>query len=82
MNCVNSRLFNVYEEVRLFIDQKCKELIRDLEQVTWATHSNGQISCDINKSDPGRTHTSDALGYYVAQAFPLKPMIGIGRMGG
>ena len=76
VNCVNSRLLNVYDEVHLFVDPRCRELIRDLELVTWATDSNGQIGSDINKSDPDRTHSSDALGYYIAQAFPLLPKIG------
>ena len=76
VNCVNSRLLNADGDIRLFIDPRCHELIRDLEKVTWKLDPNGQIGAEINKSDPNRTHASDALGYYIAQAFPLKPLIG------
>jgi hypothetical protein len=72
VNCVNSRLENMTGDVRLFIDPRCRELTRDLEQVIWATDRNGRTTSEINKSDPNRTHSSDALGYYIAQAFPLR----------
>jgi hypothetical protein len=47
-----------------------------LEQVVWATDSTGAVLSEIDKSDRARTHVSDALGYYMSQAFPLKPLIG------
>ena len=74
--CVNRRLRNQAEERHLLIDSKCRELIRDLEDVSWALDSAGTVTSDINKKDPNRTHTSDALGYFVYQAFPLTPKIG------
>ncbi len=43
------------------------ELAIDLEQVTWKSDVAGNVLADINKSDPLRTHLSDALGYYVAR---------------
>jgi hypothetical protein len=76
INCVNSRLRNTLEESRLFIDPKCRELIKDLEQVAWATDYTGAVTTELDKSNPARTHASDALGYYIAQAFPLKPPVG------
>jgi len=76
VNCLNSRLLNTDGEARLFIDPRCTELIRDLDQVTWHIDSNGLPTSDINKSDPNRTHASDALGYFIAQAFPLRPLAG------
>ena len=76
VNCVNSRLRNALGEYRLFIDPRCRELIRDLEQVTWALDASGRPTSDVDKSDRSRTHSSDALGYYIAQAFPLLPKIG------
>jgi hypothetical protein len=76
INCVNSRLRNTFEENRLFIDPRCRELVKDLEQVAWATDSTGAVTSDLDKSDRARTHASDALGYYIAQVFPLKPLIG------
>jgi hypothetical protein len=76
INCVNSRLRNTFEENRLFIDPRCRELVKDLEQVAWATDSTGAVLSELDKSDRARTHASDALGYYLAQIFPLKPLIG------
>ncbi len=71
VNCVNSRLRSASEKVHLFIDPRCHELIKDLEQVTWALDFSGRPTTEIDKLDRDRTHTSDAMGYYVAQAFPL-----------
>jgi hypothetical protein len=76
INCVNARLCNSLGECRLFINPACRELIKDLEQVAWALDSSGVPTSEIDKSDPARTHCSDALGYYVAQAFSLRPTIG------
>jgi hypothetical protein len=76
INCVNSRLRNTLEENRLFIDPCCRELVKDLEQVAWATDSTGSVLPELDKSDRARTHSSDALGYYIAQLFPLKPLSG------
>ncbi len=69
VNVVNSRLQNAAGETRLYIDPKCKELIADLERVCWRTDSFGQPTAELDKSDRMRTHLSDALGYYLAQAF-------------
>ncbi|MGH9610596.1 MAG: terminase large subunit domain-containing protein [Bryobacteraceae bacterium] len=68
-NVVNSRLQNAAGETRLYIDPQCKELIADLERVCWCADSLGQPTTELDKSDRLRTHTSDALGYYLAQAF-------------
>jgi hypothetical protein len=76
VNCVNTRLRNAVGEYRLFIDPRCRELIRDLEQVSWALDASGRTTSEVNKSDRARTHSSDALGYYIAEAFPLLPKIG------
>ena len=76
VNCVNSRLRNRAEESRIFIHPQCKELIRDLSEVSWALDLAGRPTDQINKSDKSRTHTSDALGYYISQEFHMKPKIG------
>ena len=76
VNCVNRRLRNQSGDARLFINPRCRELIKDLEQVAWQTDATGAATSDLDKSDRARTHTSDALGYYLAQACPLKPLIG------
>jgi len=64
VNTVNAMLTNARGDHRLVIDPRCKELIADLEQVTYKAGST-QIDKD---SDPARTHTSDALGYFLCQA--------------
>ena len=76
INIVNGRLCSAAGERRLFIDPKCKELIRDLEQVRWKTDETGRATTELDKSDRMRTHVSDALGYYVAQAFGMRGTFG------
>ena len=41
INCMNSRICNSVRECRLFIDPRCRQLIRDMEQVSWKTDANG-----------------------------------------
>jgi hypothetical protein len=69
VNCVNALLCNQAGEHRLFVDEGCKELIKDLEQVTW----DGSF---LDKSDSKRSHLSDALGYVVSRDFGMKPKAG------
>jgi hypothetical protein len=76
INCVNSRLRNALGECNLYIDPRCRELVRDLEQVAWSLDATGRPTSELDKSDRARTHSSDALGYYIAQAFPLRPLVG------
>jgi hypothetical protein len=76
INCVNARLCNSLQEHRLFIDPRCRQLIRDLEQVCWKTDANGNPLLELDKSDRMRTHASDALGYYIASEFPMQARIG------
>jgi len=72
VNAVNALLCNFRQERRLLIDSGCKELIRDLERVTWKSDAHGNFLADLDKSDPFRTHVSDALGYFVVREFPLR----------
>ena len=72
VNTVNARLRNASGERRLAIDEKCKELIQDLEQVCYKPGSS-QLDKD---SDSRRTHLSDALGYLLWQEFRPLPRIG------
>ena len=81
VNCVNSRLKNALDQIHLYVDPRCKELIRDLEQVSWALDSTGRPTSELDKSDRARTHCSDALGYYIAEAFPLRPTAGFKNTG-
>lgn len=63
VNLVNARLETADGQRRLFIDPKCRELIKDLEQVSYKP-DQGVIDKDC---DPDRTHVSDALGYLLWQ---------------
>jgi hypothetical protein len=38
--------------------------------------ANGAATTEIDKSDRARTHASDALGYYISQAFTMMPKMG------
>lgn len=72
LNTVNARLVNAAGERALLVDSRCKELIADFEQVVYKAGTT-QIDKD---SDPKRTHTSDALGYYLWQQFRPLPLLG------
>lgn len=61
----NAMLLSKYGTVHTLIDPKCKELIKDLEEVVYKTDA-GVIDKD---KDARRTHLSDALGYLVWQEF-------------
>ena len=69
---VNARLRNAAGDVRLWVDPKCTELIRDFEDVRYIA-STTLIDKD---RDPKRTHLSDALGYLVWQEFGPRPVAG------
>src|ERR1700681_2197214 len=60
---MNSKLESAAGERSLVVHPRCKELIKDFEQVTYK--ENSQV---IDKDrDPRRTHLSDALGYLAWQ---------------
>ncbi len=63
VNLMNARLRSASGEISLSIDEKCKELIKDFEQVSYKEDTN-QIDKDRDRM---RTHLSDALGYLVWQ---------------
>jgi hypothetical protein len=72
VNCVNAMLCNYAGERRLFLNPKCRELAKDFEQLAWKASPNGSPISELNKSDPMRSHLSDALGYYVVRKFPMR----------
>lgn len=73
---VNSRLQSASGERRLFVDPRCRELIKDFERVCWQLDSTGRVTTELDKSDRDRTHISDALGYYIAEAFAMRGRVG------
>jgi terminase large subunit-like protein len=72
INCVNALLHNQAGEYRLLVHPGCKHLIRDLEEVCWKADPHGNLLADLDKSDPMRTHASDALGYCLSREFPMR----------
>jgi hypothetical protein len=63
INLTNRQLKSAAGTVGLLVDQQCKELIKDLEQVCYKADSS-QIDKDRDRL---RTHLSDALGYLLWQ---------------
>jgi hypothetical protein len=76
VNCVNALLRNQAGQHRLQVDESCKHLIKDFEQVCWKTDPHGNPLADLDKSDSMRTHVSDAVGYLVAREFSMRPVMG------
>jgi hypothetical protein len=70
---MNAELLSQYEAVHVYVDPKCKELIKDLEEVTYKAES-GVID---KEKDSKRTHLSDALGYLVWQE--CRPQVSYGE---
>ena len=76
VNCVNALLCNQAGRQRLHVDPRCKELIQDFERVHWKKDPAGNTLVVIDKSDPARTHVSDALGYMIAREFNMYGKVG------
>jgi len=73
VNTMNNMLKSVSGSRNILIHPKCKELIQDLRQVRWRRDAAGNPTSELDKSDPQRTHVSDALSYLVAQEWGLRP---------
>ena len=72
VRAVNSMLKSAAGETNLFVSPKCRELIRDFEEVTFKPDS-----AVIDKDrDSRRTHLSDALGYLIWQEFHVNAPFG------
>ena len=71
VNAMNALLCNYHGERRLLVAPQCRNLIKDFDRVCWSGDAHGNLLGNIDKSDPMRSHVSDALGYFVAQEFAL-----------
>lgn len=73
INSMNARMRNADDEYQLFVDSKCVHIIHDLEHVELKNDGSGKLN-KTSRSEEMKilTHISDALGYYVAQEFPIK----------
>lgn len=65
INAVNSLLLNTNKERRLFVDPKCREVIKSLSR---HAYKEGTMVPD---KDNGLDHMSDAIGYGVEYLFPV-----------
>jgi hypothetical protein len=51
-------------------------LITDLEQGCWKADPHRNPLAEVDKSDPMRTHVSDAAVYWIAREFPMRAQRG------
>ena len=58
------------------MDPGCKQLIKDLEQVSWKEDANGNTLGELDKRDAERTHVSDALSYLIEEEFGQHGYVG------
>lgn len=69
INAVNTRLKSGDGAIRLMVDPvAAPNVVKDFEGVRLLKGGSGEID---KKADPMLTHLSDAVGYYVAEAFPV-----------
>lgn len=62
---VTGGLLNSVGEREIVVAPRCKEMIKDFEQVGWHKDSAGNSTGELAKGDPDRTHVSDAAGYMI-----------------
>ena len=72
INLVNGRLRSAAGKAHVLVDERCKELIQDFEQVSY---KEGTATVDKDR-DRNRTHISDALGYLLCEEFRQESKIG------
>jgi hypothetical protein len=65
INSVNAMLQNANGRPRLFIDRKCKHLIRSLESLAFKEGTH------VPDKSSGFDHITDALGYLIMAVFPM-----------
>lgn len=72
-NAVNLMLRSADGRIRMFVDPRCKDTIRSLEQTIYKPGTN-----EPDKSQ-GAEHITDALGYPVELLFPLRKVAVSGK---
>jgi hypothetical protein len=72
VNLVNRQFLSAAGRTGVLVDPKCKELIKDLEQVCYKADS---LVIDKDR-DRARTHMADALGYLIWQECRPQPYCG------
>jgi hypothetical protein len=81
VNAVNSRLQSSDGTIRLLVHPlKAPHMVKDFEGVTVLTGGSGELD---KKSNRELTHISDAIGYYIAEEFPIvEGAVGRVKLGG
>ena len=74
VNALNLACRSAEAQINLELDPQCVELIADMEQVL--RDGRGGIKKTYNARDPyfQRTHTSDALGYWISYEAPIRAL--------
>jgi len=65
VNAVNSKLKNTNGNISMYIDPKCKQIIRSLERLLYKPNTSV-----IDQNDD--VHMSDAVGYLIDYLYPIK----------
>jgi hypothetical protein len=73
-NAVNGLLRNSRNDVRLFLNPRCKYTIRDLERDVYKEGT--QLRDDTTAEAKLRGHNADALGYIIHREFRIETAYG------
>jgi hypothetical protein len=77
VNAMNSRLFNMLGETYLVVDPTAApNVVKDFEGVRVIQGGTGEID---KKRDPGLTHLTDGVGYYINKEYPIRRYIASGQ---
>jgi hypothetical protein len=66
VNAVNSKLKNARNEIKLFVDPRCKNIINSLEKMVYKPGTN------VIDKDGKLDHMADAVGYLVDYLYPVR----------
>jgi hypothetical protein len=69
INAVNSRCRSLSGKIRFMVDsESCRHVVDDFDGVGLLVGGSGEID---KKKDPMLSHITDAIGYYIAEKFPV-----------
>ena len=70
VNSVNSRLKSIDGDIRLMADPaRAPMTVKDFEETVVVEGGSGELD---KRSNPERTHLTDAIGYFIHREYPLK----------
>lgn len=72
LNAMSHAFRNPQKEVTFFVNPSCKELINDFEDVLIDTHGGIKKSHNTKDAYYRRSHSSDAVGYWVCSEAPIR----------